>query len=170
MRQPASFWLESTSEQWEWDESRKESLYASGTHGGKDLDVGTWQRGVCLGHQASPENHPLALLESPDFLSLAFTPLTLQRFHKPQIPGIKPLPIQDIYRGFCDSWLLLVSSMLLKSEYTRTNHWGHWGCSKLLRNTVHTLEPHFTPWYLLLGIDFYIKIIIDILWGKGILK
>lgn len=82
--------------------------------------------GFCLRHQASPENRPLASLQSLYLnFSLAFTPPAFQRFWRLQISGMKPLPIQNTYGGFCESWLTHWSIPCFSNWSTRTKPWQH---------------------------------------------
>lgn len=102
-------------------------------------------------HQASPEDYPLALLQSLHLtfflydVSPAFTPPAFRRFYKSRIPNIKPLPVQNIYNGFCESWLIHWSIPCFSNWSACNNPWGHWGfiLIKAQRNMVRMLQPYF---------------------------
>lgn len=128
-------------------QKRKRSHCTPGTPGSKYLGIGTrpkWD--FCLRHHASPENHPLASLQSLHLFfflngaSLAFTAPAFQKFWKPQILTVKPLPIQNIYGGFCELWL---------------NHWSspwfsNWSTCSSPEDTGD-LWKHRETWYLCLS-------------------
>lgn len=146
--QPASFQLDSNSE-----------------------TVGTQQRGFCLGHQASPENRPVASLQS------LHVPFSRTGLSWPSLP--------QPFKGFVNLKFLVLNHFpfkisvkaseihqslpCLSNQSIRTNRWGHWGygnCPEI----QYLSWSHSLLQYRLLGIYFYVKIIIEILWGKGHFK
>ena len=153
-------------------QKRKRRHYTPGTPGSKYVGIGTWQKwDFCLWHQASPENHPLASLQSLH-LFFSWMGLPWPSFPQPS-EGSESLKFSLLNHFlFKISMVASVNSYWIIGLFHASQIGVHvpapedTGDLQKHRNLVLVLEPSFNSVY------FWnlFKIIIGILWRKGHFK